>query len=59
MCPGPSKETKIGAGKNKVKVKKVNSTTKEDTDQEESDVDTIGRINCIRVGAVGSSSTDV
>ena len=42
-----------------VKVKKVNSTTKEDTDQEESDVDTIGRINSIRVGAVGSSSTDV
>ena len=41
MCPGPSKETKIGAGKNKVKVKKINSTTKEDTDQEESDVDTI------------------
>ena len=59
MCPGPSKETKIGAGKNKVKVKKINSTTKEDTDQEESDVDTIGRINSIRVGAVGSSSTDV
>ena len=59
ICPGPSKKTKIGAGKNKVKVKKVNSTTKEDTDQEESDVDTIGRINSIRVGAVGSSSTDV
>ena len=59
ICPGPSKKTKIGAGKNKVKVKKINSTTKEDTDQEESDVDTIGRINSIRVGAVGSSSTDV
>ena len=40
-------------------MKKINSTTKEDTDQEESDVDTIGRINSIRVGAVGYSSTDV
>ena len=37
------------------KVKKVNSTTKEDTDQEESDVDTIGRIKRIRVGAVAAS----
>ena len=30
ICPGPSKETKAEAGKNKVKVKKVSSTTKED-----------------------------
>ena len=55
ICPGPSKKTKTGTGKNMVKVKKVNSTTKEDTDQEESDVDTIGRIKRIRVGAVAAS----
>ena len=43
-------------------MKKVNSTTKEDTDREESDTDAIGRIDSIMGGgggAVGSSSTDV
>ena len=60
ICPGPSKENKAGTAKARVKVKKVGSSiTRDESEEEESDTDTIGRIKSITVGAVSTSSTDV
>ena len=54
ICPGPSKENKAGTAKARVKVKKVGSSiTRDESEEEESDTDTIGWIKSI------TSSTDV
>ena len=61
-CPGPSKDNKTGAGKGerkKKKVRKVDSDTEEVSDQQDSDTNTIGRIETISVGAAGQAGDDV
>ena len=64
ICPGPTKDTKTGAGKmehkkKKKKVRKVASDSEESSDQDETDTETIGRIETITVGAAGQPSDEV